>query len=80
MKEYQRKLKGLLRIIFGRTAYVVLFLLIQIGFLFGVMRWLRNYSLYIYGALILLGGVTCIYIINKRENPSFNRRKDAAGE
>lgn len=71
MKEHQRKLKGLLRIVFGRTAFVVLFLLIQIGFLFGVMRWLRNYSLYVYGALILLGGVTCVYIINKRENPSF---------
>ena len=71
MGEYQRKLRGLLRIVFGRTAYVMLFLLIQIGVLFGVIRWLRDYSFYVYAALMLLGGVTCVYIINKRENPSF---------
>ena len=71
MKEYQKKLRGLLRIVFGRTSYVVLFLLIQIGVLFGIIRWLRDYSLYVYVALILLGGLTCIYIINKQENPSF---------
>lgn len=71
MKDYKRKLKGVLRIVFGRTAYVVLFLLIQIGILFSVMRWLSAYSLYIYFGFILLGGVTCIYIINGRENPSF---------
>lgn len=56
---------------FGRTSYVVIFLLIQIGILFGIIRWLSSYSLYIYAALIVLGGVTCIYIINKRDNPSF---------
>ena len=71
MKEYQRKLRGLLRIVFGRTAYVVLFLLIQISILFGVIRWLSEYSLYFYAGFILLGGVTCIYIINERDNPSF---------
>ena len=30
MKEHQRKLRGLLRIVFGRSAYVVLFLLIPL--------------------------------------------------
>ena len=48
MKEYQRKLKGLLRIVFGRSAYVVLFLLIQVGVLFSIVRWLSEYSLYFY--------------------------------
>ena len=43
MKEHQRKLRGLLRIVFGRSAYVVLFLLIQVGVLFGVIRWLSEY-------------------------------------
>ncbi len=71
MKDYKRKLRSLLRIVFGRTSYVVIFLLIQIGILFGIIRWLSSYSLYIYAALIVLGGVTCIYIINKRDNPSF---------
>ena len=71
MKEHQRKLRGLLRIVFGRSAYVVLFLLIQVGVLFGVIRWLSEYSLYIYAGFILLGGITCISIINERDNPSF---------
>ena len=71
MKEHQRKLRGLLRIVFGRRAYVVLFLLIQVGVLFGVIRWLSEYSLYIYAGFILLGGITCVSIINERDNPSF---------
>ena len=71
MKDYKRKVRSLLRIVFGRTAYMVLFLLIQMFVLFGIIRWLRDYSLYVYGALIFLGGVTCIYIINKHDNPSF---------
>ena len=71
MKEHQRKLRGLLRIVFGRSAYVVLFLLIQVGVLFGVIRWLSEYSLYIYAGFILLGGITCVSIINERDNPSF---------
>ena len=45
MKKYLNSLRMLLRIVFGRTAYVVLFLLIQIGILFGVIRWLSEYSL-----------------------------------
>ena len=71
MKNYKRRLRSLLRIVFGRTAYVVVFVLVQVFVLFGIIRWLRDYSLHVYGALILLGGVTCIYIINKRDNPSF---------
>ena len=71
MKKYLNSLRMLLRIVFGRTAYVVLFLLIQIGILFGVIRWLSEYSLYFYASFILLGGITCIYIINKQDNPSF---------
>ena len=71
MEDCKRKLRGLLRIVFGRTAYVVLFLLIQVAVLFSVMEWLSAYSLYVYIGFILLGGVTCIYIINGRENPSF---------
>jgi len=63
--------RKLLRIIFGRTTFFVLFLLLQIGFFFGVVRWLSEYSLYVYAAFDFLGGLICIYIINKRENSSF---------
>lgn len=66
-----RKLKKLQRILFGRTTLIMLFLLIQVGYFFGIAKWLTEYSLYVYIAFDLLGGVLCIYIINKKDNPSF---------
>ncbi|MEG2700548.1 MAG: cardiolipin synthase [Hungatella sp.] len=66
-----KKLRGLLRIIFGRTALVVLFLLIQIAILLGIFRWLGNYAIYIFGGFNVLSAVVVIYIMNKRDNPSF---------
>ncbi len=59
------------RIIFGRTFIVLLFIIIQLGVLFAVFKWLRDYSIFIYGLLVVLGGVVCIYIINRQEDPSF---------
>lgn len=66
-----KKLKGLFRIIFGRTAFVVLFLLIQIGFLFSCFRWLSNYLVYVYGGMLTLTVVVVVYILNEKSNPSF---------
>ena len=66
-----KKMRKLLRIIFGRTALLAVFLLIQIGILFSCFRWLSRYMFYIYGGFILLGAVVVIYILNKKENPSF---------
>lgn len=66
-----KKFRGLLRLVFGRTAFVVLFLLIQILILFGAFRWLRDDFVYAFGGLSLLSIIVVIYIINKRENPSF---------
>lgn len=66
-----KKLKKLQRILFGRTTLIVLFLLIQIGYFFGIVEWLTQYSLYVYIAFDLFGGLLCIYIINKKDNPSF---------
>ncbi len=66
-----KKIRGLLRIIFGRTMFVILFLLIQIIFLFNLILKISKYSLFVYAAFHLLGAVACVYIINKRENPSF---------
>lgn len=66
-----KKFRGLLRIVFGRTAFVMLFLLIQIAILFGAFRWLRDDFVYAFGGLTILSMIVVIYIINKRENPSF---------
>ncbi len=66
-----KKIKVLFRIVFGRTAFVVLFLLLQIGFLFSCFRWLSNYLVYIYGGMLTLTALVVIYILNEKSNPSF---------
>ena len=66
-----KKIKVLFRIVFGRTAFVVLFLLLQIGFLFSCFRWLSNYLVYIYGCMLALTALVVIYILNEKSNPSF---------
>ena len=45
-----KKRKKLLRLVFGRTTFVVLFLLIQVGILLMGFAWLEEYMLYFYGA------------------------------
>lgn len=65
------RLKVLLRIVFGRTAFIFLFLLIQVGFLFSCIRWLSEYMVYIYGGMIVLTTLVTIRILNEKVNPSF---------
>lgn len=66
----KKKKKNLLRIIFGRTAFVTLFLLLQIAFLFATFKWLSNYMAYFVGASTVLSAVVLIYIISNEENSS----------
>lgn len=65
-----KKRKKLLRIVFGRTTFVVLFLLIQIGILFLGVSWLEEYMFYYYGASVILSAVVLIYIISADESTS----------
>ena len=68
----KKKLRSLLRIVFGRTAFMLLFIMLQLAFFFGIVHWISSeYSLISYAGLHLLGTLTCIYIYNKPENPSF---------
>lgn len=60
-----------LRIIFGRTSFVVLSLLLQVVVLLGAFQWLSDHFFYVYGGFTLLSAVIVIYIINKRQNPSY---------
>lgn len=66
-----KKARKLLRIVFGRTIFVVVFLLIQLGILFAGMRWLSEYLIYFYWVYILFGALVVIYILNEDANPSF---------
>lgn len=60
-----------LRIIFGRTTFVVLFLLIQLAVLLGAFQWLNDHVFYVYGGFTLLSAAVVLYIINKRQNPCY---------
>ena len=65
-----KKRKKLLRLVFGRTTFVVLFLLIQLGILLMGVAWLEEHMLYFYGASVILSAVTLIYIISADESTS----------
>ncbi len=67
----KKKWGKFLRIIFGRTAFVMLFLMIQICVLFLAFKWLGDHIFYIYGGFTFLSTAVVIYIINKRENPIY---------
>ena len=49
----------------------MLFLLIQIGILFGAFQWLKDDFIYAYGGFTILSAAIVISIINKREEPNF---------
>lgn len=65
-----KKLRGLLRIIFGRTTFVVLFMLVQIGILFYGFNWLKEYMVYVFGGSTVLSAIILIYIISADESSS----------
>ena len=71
MHDIGRKLRGLFRIVFGRTAFVVLCLLVQIGIFFSAFRWLTDYTNLMFVISILLSAVAIIYIFNEPINSSF---------
>lgn len=71
-KKLDKKTWGkFLRIIFGRTTFVVLFLLVQLAVLLGAFQWLSDNVFYIYGGFTLLSAAVVLYIINKRQNPCY---------
>ena len=67
----RKKWKKFLRVIFGRTTFVALFLLIQILVLLGAFKWLGDHIFFVYGGFTLLSAVVVIYILNQRQNPIY---------
>lgn len=65
------KVKGLLRVLFGRTTFVVVSMLFQAVILLACFRFLSHYMVYIYGGFTLVSAFVILYILNKEENPSF---------
>ena len=68
MEKILKKLKKLLRLIFGRTTLGTLFLLIQILVLFAGFDWFREYLIYMYGGSAMLSALVLIYIISDEGN------------
>ncbi len=66
-----KRIRGMLRIIFGRTTFAVVSLMIQVVILIGGYRFLNHYIAYFYGGFTLLSALVIINILNKEENPSF---------
>ncbi len=66
-----KQIRGMLRIIFGRTTFGVVSLIAQVAILFWVFRFLSRYIVVFYGGFTLLSALVIIYILNKEENPSF---------
>lgn len=61
----------LMRIIFGRTMFVVTTIGIQLVVLFAAFNWLSDNVFFLYGGFTLLSATIVIYILNKRQNPSY---------
>lgn len=70
MKKHSKK-KGILQIIFGRTAIIVVSLIIQLFILVYTTKWLSEYSTMIYYGFVLLGIGVATHIMNNSDNASF---------
>lgn len=63
------RLKKLKSIIYGRTVFVVLAFLVQFALMIVTYIHLRDYSLVVYGAFVILGALVVLHLFNGRENP-----------
>ena len=67
----EKSKKGFFHIVFGRTAVIVLLLLIQVAFLALVVLKLQEKAVYAYGFSLLLSAITVIIVINRPGSPEF---------
>ena len=64
--------RGLVRSIFGRPTFFILFMALQIAVLAWIYFWLDDrYQAYGYGAFGLVSAVLAIRILNEKQNASF---------
>lgn len=64
--------RGLVRIVFGRTTFFILFTALQIAVLLWIYLWLDDkYQAYGYGAFGLVSAALAVRILNEKQNASF---------
>lgn len=71
-KAAKKAKKGILSVIFSRTALIVVLILLQLGALFALAEWpesLSRYQFLAYGAVTLIQAIVIIYIINTKGSP-----------
>lgn len=71
MKKLTQKLKKITRVLFGRTAFVIIAILMQFAFFFILINWLYRYSVLIHLLFVLLGMFVVIHIFNEDTNSAF---------
>ena len=64
--------RGLLRVVFGRTAFFLLFIALQLAVLYWVYVWLdKRYQAWGYGSFAVVSAILTIHILNEKQNASF---------
>lgn len=67
----QKGKRGISSVIFGRTFFVFLFLLLQLAFMIFGYIWLAQKWYFVNGVVTVLALCEVIYVMNERSNPAF---------
>jgi len=67
----QKAKKGISRVLYGRTGFIILLVLLQIGILAYTVLMMRDYLFIIYGIFQVVGIVAIVYIINDGGAPEY---------
>lgn len=70
-KKVKRKIKSLVRIIFGRTFIVVLGLALQVAFVLTSLMYFSSHFVFFSAAMSILSLIVLVCIINDKTNPYY---------
>lgn len=70
-KSLKNKLYGLFSVVFGRTAFVVLSILVQVLILAALLNWFSDYMLLAYSGFTIVAVITIIIIFNSEMNADY---------
>ena len=62
--------RGIVTVIFSRMTLILVLLIIQIAFLFGVFHWFEAFLPHIYGGTVIFTLCMVLYLLNSRIDPS----------
>ncbi len=65
--------KGILRVVFSRTALIAVLILLQLAMFDGLLTFLKEYAVYVYGLTTAVQAGTIVFIMNERTSPEFSR-------